>query len=122
MYRSHMDDHIEPLGYTVDEPKHDIRYGETYGPTHHAEDHFEVMRQALLDQHKHDKTEKFVEPTYAYSGYHPGVVHREEATDAHFAPRTYTSREVEYEVDAHGHVHMFEAAPEYELSASKFLQ
>lgn len=47
-------------------------------------------------------------------------MHREaEHHDLHFETPKHRPREVEYEVDAQGHVHMFEEEPQYAYS---FLQ
>ena len=47
MYRDHSHEKIEPLGYHVEEPFHGVRHGETFGPDHHAVDHFEATQGTL---------------------------------------------------------------------------
>jgi len=137
MYRDHSHEHHEHFNIHADEPHHDIHHAETYG-SHKAADRFEVEHGVLADQEKRlaeQKEERFIQPvfehreSYEHDGplneHHAGREHHSlygedrRQEDAHYAPSSRHSREVEYEVDEHGHVHMYEAEPEYQTS---FLQ
>ena len=96
-------------GYYVDEPLHGVRHGETYGP-HHAEDEFEThFGEMRFDEYKDEKThEHYIEPLVESAGYPFGEHH-----DFSYQSPTKHSREVEYELDPAGHVHMFEERPDF---------
>ena len=83
------------------------------------------MRQAFDEDNKHKEPERFIAPVFEHDEYEDvyNLHHAAEqrAPDMHFAPRQYHDREVEYEVDSAGHVHMYEAEPEY-TKAALFLQ
>ena len=111
------------LGFHTAEAEHGIRHGETFG-THYRADEYEV-EHGDHSYDAHAKEEHYIEPTFEYeheSPYYAAehlIEESHEDADQHYVPSTQRTREVEYEVDEEGHVHMYEETPEYHTS---FLQ
>ncbi len=126
--------HHGHLGFHAEEPMKGIRHGETFGKSKKAAkvDKFESTKGELADyNHRSEEKTHYVEPVFehadhdSYYGHHyrthrGHVAGTWEHHDAHETAHVkhheipeHHSREVEYVVDASGHVHQYEETPKY---------
>ena len=96
------------------DPMRDIRGGETFGPAHRTEDMHEAFKREEEEPKDH-WVEPVVEEPYDHQD-----EHKYYQPEMHFSSPLEHPREVEYEVDSAGHVHMYEETPEEYATA--FLQ
>lgn len=103
MYREHGDESARGhLDSETIEPYYGVRHGETYG-SHKAGDKYEMEHGT--DHFVKKDFERFIEPLYDYHEKQP------DEHSMHFEPPQYHNREVTYEVDEQGHVHLYEETP-----------
>jgi len=88
----------------TEEPHDSVEHAETFGDYHDGSDYERTYH--FTDEHH--MGQHWVEPKYEHDYRH------EYENDEHFTTASHDAREVEYEIDNDGHVHMYEEVSEEE--------